>query len=408
MRRDFITYKLVLASRSFVAIEEEKMRKRFGGAIFISIWLISGQSAFAQDSKLIAEAKKEGGKVVVYSSMETSIAESVGNAFKNKTGIEMEFWRASSTKVMDRALNEHRAGRPLADVVVTIADPMLIMQREGVFAKYDSPAAAAYPKELIDPNLGPSYRNLLIGIVYNKNVIRPGDAPASLEDLVKPQYKGKLVMPDPTQHTTTTQWLASLHKLMGKEKAEKYIRDLAATKPTLVESLLPPVERAATGEIPIAITLVHYTYVFGQTGAPLDYVRLPKMLGDGNYIALNNKAPRPNAGKLFIDYFLDDESMKIMAKLGEFVNRKGIYPPLPDADKIQFIPMDKFDTKAYAEKKKEFQRIFLRSTGSGHRFRKSADRYRKRKKQTGMVMRVARIEDAELLTESNRTILRTS
>jgi hypothetical protein len=56
---------------------------------------------------------------------------------------------------------------------------MLIMQREGVFAKYDSPAAADYPKELIDPNLGPSYRNLLIGIVYNKNVIKPGDAPAS-------------------------------------------------------------------------------------------------------------------------------------------------------------------------------------------------------------------------------------
>ena len=76
---------------------------------------------------------------------------------------------------MDRALNEHRAGRPLADVIVTIADSMLIMQREGVFAKYDSPAAAHYHKELIDPNLGPSYRNLLIGIVYNKNVIKPGD-----------------------------------------------------------------------------------------------------------------------------------------------------------------------------------------------------------------------------------------
>jgi hypothetical protein len=35
---------------------------------------------------------------------------------------------------------------------------------------------------------------------------------------------------------------------------------------------------------------------------------------------------------LFIDYFLDDESMK--ANLGEFVNREGIYPPLPDAGKI--------------------------------------------------------------------------
>jgi hypothetical protein len=27
-------------------------------------------------------------------------------------------------------------------------------------------------------------------------------------------------------------------------------------------------------------------------------------------------------------------------KSGEFVTRVGIYPPLPDADKIQFIPMD--------------------------------------------------------------------
>jgi hypothetical protein len=30
------------------------------------------------------------------------------------------------------------------------------------------------------------------------------------------------------------------------------------------------------------------------------------------------------------------------------------------ADKIQFVPMDKFDTKVYAEKKKEFQEIFFR------------------------------------------------
>jgi hypothetical protein len=96
------------------------MRKKFCVAILISICLVSGLPAFAQDPKLIAAAKKEGGKVLVYSSMETSIAESVGNAFKNKTGIEMKFWRAASTKVMDRALNEYRAGRPLADVVVTI------------------------------------------------------------------------------------------------------------------------------------------------------------------------------------------------------------------------------------------------------------------------------------------------
>ncbi len=80
--------------------------------------------------------------------------------------------------------------------------------------------------------------------------------------------------------------------------------------------------------MPIAITLLHYTYVFSQKGAPLDYVRMPRLLGDANYVALANKAPHPNAGKAFIDYFLDDECMNLMAKLGEFVNRKGIASPL--------------------------------------------------------------------------------
>lgn len=327
---------------------------------FAAALLMLGTPAFAQDAKLIDAAKKEGGRVVVYSSMESSISDGIAAGFKKKTGLDMEYWRGSSTKVLDRALNEHRAGKPLFDVAITIADPMFLMQRDGVFAKYESPSAAGFPESLIDPNLGPNYRTLLIGIVYNKDLIKPADAPKSFEDLVKPQFKGKLIMPDPTQHTTTTQWVASLPKLLGKERAEKFIRDLAASKPILAESLLPPVERAVSGEVPIAITLLHYTYVFSQKGAPLDYVRMPRLLGDANYVALAGRAPHPNAGKAFIDYFLDNECMSIMSKLGEFVNRKGITPPLEGVDKIQYVPMERLDAKTYAEKKKEYQSLFLR------------------------------------------------
>jgi iron(III) transport system substrate-binding protein len=235
------------------------------------------------------------------------------------------------------------------------------MFKEGIFAKYESPTFKDFNKDSIDPNLGPRYRNVIIGVVYNKSIIKPADAPKSLEDLVKPQYRGKLVMPDPTQHTTTTQWVASLYKVMdSKEKADKFIRDLAATKPILVESLLPAAKRVTTGETPIAITYVKYAYVYGKEGAPLDYVRLGKMMGDGHYLTLSNKAPHPNAGKAFIDYFLGDESMKTLAQEGEFVNRKGVYPPLADADKIQFVEMLDLDKKQFAEKKKEFQAIFLK------------------------------------------------
>ncbi len=313
---------------------------------------------FAQDAKLIEAGKKEG-KVVIYGSLESDTAEAVQKAFQKKTGIEAEYWRASATKVMDRALTEYRAGKPLFDIILTNDNPMQIMLKQGIFAKYDSPSAKDFTKDSIDPNLGPRYRNVIIGVVYNKDVIKPADAPKSLEDLVKPQYRGKLVMPDPTQHTTTTQWVASLEKLMGKEKAEKYIRDLAAMKPILVESLLPAAERVSTGETPIAITYVKYAYIFGQKGAPLDYVRLGKMMGDGHYLTLGNKAPHPNAGKAFIDYLLGQESMSLIAKMGEFVNRQGVYPPLPDADKIQFVEMYDLDEKGFAEKKKEYSKIFL-------------------------------------------------
>ncbi len=335
------------------------LRKAYLFAAFFALALLSAVPANSQSAKMIEAGKKEG-KAVVYGSLESDSAETIFNAFKKKTGIEVEYWRASATKVMDRALGEYRAGKPLFDIILTNDNPMQIMFKEGIFAKYDSPTAKDFPKDAIDPNLGPRYRNVIVGVVYNKDIIKPADAPKSLEDLLKPQFRGKIVMPDPTQHTTTTQWVASLWKLMGKEKADKYIRDLAATKPILVESLLPAAERVTTGETPIAITYIKYVYIFGKKGAPLDYVRLGKFMGDGHYLALDNKAPHPNAGKALIDFFLDDESMNMMAKLGEFVNRKGIYPPLPDADKIQFVEMVDLGTKEFKEKKDEYTKIFLK------------------------------------------------
>jgi iron(III) transport system substrate-binding protein len=325
----------------------------------IAIALFATASAQGQDAKLIQAAKKEG-KVVVYGSLESDTTDTITKAFTKKTGIEVEYWRASATKVMDRAMSEYRAGKPLFDIILTNDNPMQIMHKQGIFAKYDSPTARDFPKDAIDPNLGPRYRNVVIGVVYNTNSIKPADAPKTLEDLVNPKYRGKLVMPDPTQHTTTTQWVASLWKVLGKEKADKFIRDLAAMKPIFVESLLPAAERVASGETPVAITYVKYAFIYGKKGVPLDYTRLGKFMGDGHYLGLGNKAPHVNAGKAFIDYFLDDESMTLMAKLGEFVNRKGVYPPLADADKIQFVEMMDLDTKQFAAKKKEYQQIFLK------------------------------------------------
>ena len=49
-----------------------------------------------------------------------------------------------------------------------------------------------------------------------------------------------------------------------------------------------------------------------------------------------------------------------MAKNGESVNRTGVYPPIPDIEKVKLIAMEDFDVKGFAEKKKEYQKIFFR------------------------------------------------
>jgi iron(III) transport system substrate-binding protein len=332
---------------------------RISASILGLLCIFAAQPAFGQSAKLIEAAKKEGGKVIVYTSMETFTADALKKAFEAKTGIQMEYWRGSSTEVMDRVLSEHRVGKPIFDVVATTGDHMQLMFKQGAFAKYESPSLQGFAKDAIDPNLGARYRNVLYGVIYNKAGIKASEAPKTLEDVVKPEYRDKLVMPHPVNHTLTTQWLASLDKIMPKARAEKFIRDLAAAKPVFVESIVPAADRVGTGETPVGITFVRFVLTYNKQGASLDYVRDYNMLGDGQYITLGAKAPRPSAGKAFIDFFLDEESMKIQANTGEFVNRKGIYPPLPDADKIKFVQMYQFGKEDYEKKKKEYQKIFL-------------------------------------------------
>lgn len=239
---------------------------------------------------------------------------------------------------------------------------MNLMKDAGLFAKYESPSWKNFSPDVIDPFFGPAYRYNVFGIIYNTKLVKPADAPKSFEDILKPQYKGRFVMPDPTQHTTTTQFLANLHKLMGKESAEKYIRDLAATKPLFVESLLPAARRTTTGETPIALAYLKWVYMFAhREGAPLDYVRQPAYLGEGHFVALASKGPNPNTGKAFIDFFIGRDGMQIIAEEGEFVGLPGMKLKVTDSDRWKIIMADELSREDFKKKKDEYKKIFFGS-----------------------------------------------
>jgi iron(III) transport system substrate-binding protein len=292
--------------------------------------------------------------------METDVFAVVQKIFEGKYGVPLDYWRASSTRVMDRVLTEVRAGKPLYDVALTNKSPMLILKEQKAFGKYTSPSYESFPAATLDKDgiLSPSYRVVVVSILYNTRLVKAEEAPKTLADLLQPKWKGKIVMPDPTQHTTTMTWLANLSKVMGNEW-RPFVERLAG-QVGLVESFLPAVNKVITGEFPLGISYVKYVYIFGKEGAPLDYVRLNPVLAETHHVALGVRPTHPNAGKLFIDMFTSRLGLLALAQAGEFVLVPGIYPPIKDADKLKVTLMDDLDAQELKKYGDEFGRFFVK------------------------------------------------
>src|SRR5438309_11042046 len=308
----------------------------------------------------LEDAARQEGKVVVYGSIESETMGVISKAFTQKYGVGVDYWRGASNKVMDRTQMEFLSGRPASDVVMTNRGPMQLLKKQGIFARYLSPQSANFPAGLKDTEnvLSPVYRLALVGILYNTRLVRADAAPKSLEDFLDPTWRGKWVIPDPTQHFTTGQWLRNLEKLYGAEWLP-LVRRLAETRPILVESFIPSAQKIIAGEALAGITYLSYVYLYGKDGAPLDYARLPKILAEGHVAAFSARAPHPNAAKLFENFLISREGMEILAGQGEFVTAKGIYPPIKDAAKITPVMIDELSSEEFTHWAAEFRPLFV-------------------------------------------------
>jgi iron(III) transport system substrate-binding protein len=288
-------------------------------------------SALAQAQPVNVEAAKQEGKVIVYGAQVPQAMKGLHAGFEKKYGITVEYWRGSSTQVAERALSEFRAGKPGYDVVEGNRGVQLIMKNEGLFAKYIPPSSEKFPAQFKEKDgLITPWRALPISILYNTEMVKPAEAPKTLDDLLSPKWTGKITMPDPTRHTTTAQFLWNLSKFKG-DKWLDYVKALAKQQPILVESLAPVTTTIIKGEAPVGITYIKYVK---QYKGPVGYVLMDKYLTDPNYMSLSAKTARPNAAKLYIEYVCSAEGQKAAADEGEFPMLPGIVPAIKDAEKV--------------------------------------------------------------------------
>lgn len=329
------------------------------GLIACLTLLLAALPAAAQSGELLRAAQAEG-QLEFYANI-TSI-EPVLEKFKERYGVTANYTRISTEGFAATLLTEFQAGRNRVSVLQGPVPLLEILKDYGLLAPYKSPAAEGYPEWSRDEDgyiqiFGIEY----VAILYNTELVKPEDVPKSYMDLTDPKWRGRIVMPNPTTHATTIQWLVGLkeHNVFGSEEAWwDFIRGLAANKPMFVASFGPTPGPIASGEVLIGISMPKYIVTLAP--APLDWARVKEPLfGTPRGIALANRAPSPNAGKLFIDYWLSEEAARILAEqVGEYVLAPGVYPPIDGIEEATVLPLRSLSDEEIVYWSEEFARIF--------------------------------------------------
>ena len=330
---------------------------RLRTVLFLPVLVIGHLAPNVHAQPVDVEAARKESKIVLYGTVVPQAMDPIFKSFEKKYGIKIEYWRAAANAVADRAINEWRAGRPGFDVVEGNPGLNLTLKKEGAFAKYIPPSSEKFPEQFKDKDGAmTAWRLIPISVLYNTDSVRSTDRPQSLDDLIDPKWKNKLSIPDPLQHTETSQFLWNLQKLKG-DKWLDFVKALAKQGPHLVESFAPVTTALLRGEAQIGIGYVKYVK---QYKGPLGYVVLDKHLTDPNVISVGSKATNSNAASLYAEYICSSEGQRLIADQGEFVLYPGIFPPIKDAARVisTAVLMDRPTPEEFKKLAAEFRPIF--------------------------------------------------
>lgn len=264
-----------------------------------------------REQRIVEGARREG-RLVLYTSLTVDDMTVLNAAFEKRYGVKVQMWRASSEKIVQRALAEARAGRFDVDVFESNAPTLEILHREGLLQRVHSPHHA----DLIPPAV-PGHRewvgtrlNVFVH-AYNTRLVRKEELPSSYLDLLHPRWKGRLGI-----EASDEDWFAAVVRQLGEEKGLRFFRELVATNGLSVRrghTLLT--NMVAAGEVPFALTVYNFTAEqMKHRGAPIEWFVLPPAIAHANGVAVARRAQHPHAALLYYDFMIGDEGQEILLK----------------------------------------------------------------------------------------------
>ena len=291
-------------------------------------------------SRIAAAARMEGA-LTLYTTIAEKDLPTIIKPFEEKYGVKVTVWRAGTDKVLQRTVQEARAGRNEVDAIHFGSPEMEALSREKILQPVASPAH----KDLVAGSV-PAHKEWAATILsvwvqaYNTNAVKKADLPRTYQDLLDPKWKGKLGI-----EVKNDDWFATVVHQMGEQKGLEFFRTLVATNgisPRKGHTLLN--NMVVSGEVPMALTVYNYMpQQAKEKGAPIDWFAIEPAIARSNAIGVARRSPHPAAALLFYEYMLGPDGQKVMVSIDYVPTNTKVESPIKGVNIVTTDPVRSLD-----------------------------------------------------------------
>jgi iron(III) transport system substrate-binding protein len=315
--------------------DAERDRRQFlrslaGGAALAVTGVARATAATSSEwEQAVAAARKEG-KVAINTFTGQAYARILKLFAQAYPDIKVEHTNLEPVEFSPRIINERRAGVYTWDVATMPTSTALqVLKPAGVFdpvrpaiiapdARSDANWRGGFEAGFLDRDKRLAYAMTLVrsvGLFVNADRVKL-DELKSLRDLLAPQWKGKIAISDP-RVIGSTFWPLTIARLKLGDGIMKQL--LIDQEPVLSRDRNQLTEFMVRGRYPIAIglnSLALQDYQDKGVGKNIKTHLLPEMdyQASGSVLWLVNRAPRPNAARVLINWLLTREAQAAWAR----------------------------------------------------------------------------------------------
>ncbi len=318
------------------------------------------RAAWEEEWERWVEGAKKEGKLVLYSTGGTTLRTALSQAFKQKFGIALEVVSGKGAEMAEKLMTERRAGLHLVDAYIGGSTTVVTqLKPAGVL---DPLKPVLILPEVLDKSVwrGGELRfldaeeryNLALAVqasasmVVNTELVKPGEI-KGYKDLLNPKWKGKIILNDPTMAGTGSKHFGMVgSRILNWD----YWREMVKQEPVILIDQRLQVEWLARGKYAVLIaTKPEIVEEFRRAGAPLGWVSPIEgsyMTSGSGTLCLINRAPHPNAARVFINWLATKEGSAVFSRgLGILASRldvstEGIEPVLLLKPDVKYFVSD--------------------------------------------------------------------